>query len=228
MILQRILTNPSIRGHSTRPISNLKPTDFISTRSCVLSIPTHQGLDDQNAHSYSSIRSYHVSAVAKKNPATIILSLSAIAATAKAGQYMVRAYDQWKISQPEKPPSPTKEEDEASSSTQQQSAQENIKTKHSKRDNEEEEEEGKRENIFQTLFNLGVGSKFYEGGFEEKMTRREAALILGVRETSTTKRIKEAHRKLLVLNHPDTGGSTFLSGKINEAKELLMKGRREG
>merc|ERR1740124_2112685 len=83
-----------------------------------------------------------------------------------------------------------------------------------------------RHNIFQKYFNLGVGSKYYDGGFEDKMTRREAALILGVRESSTHKRIKEAHRKLLILNHPDTGGSTYLSGKLNEAKDLLLKGRK--
>jgi DnaJ family protein C protein 19 len=65
-----------------------------------------------------------------------------------------------------------------------------------------------------------------KGGFEEQMTRKEAALILGVRESSTPKRIKEAHRKLLILNHPDTGGSTYIAGKINEAKELLLKGKR--
>ena len=65
-----------------------------------------------------------------------------------------------------------------------------------------------------------------KGGFEEKMTRKEAALILGVRESSSAKRIKEAHRKLLILNHPDTGGSTFVAGKINEAKELLLTGKK--
>ena len=59
-----------------------------------------------------------------------------------------------------------------------------------------------------------------------QMTRKEAALILGVRESSAAKRIKEAHRKLLILNHPDTGGSTFIAGKINEAKELLLKGKK--
>eukprot|EP00978_Attheya_sp_CCMP212_P049660 scaffold694102_cov59-Attheya_sp.AAC.1 len=58
------------------------------------------------------------------------------------------------------------------------------------------------------------------------MTRREAALVLGVRESSSPKRIKEAHRNLLMLNHPDTGGSTYIAGKINEAKELLIKGRK--
>lgn len=66
---------------------------------------------------------------------------------------------------------------------------------------------------------------YYEGGFEEKMSRREAALILGVRETATVERIKEAHRRVLLLNHPDRGGSAFLAAKINEAKDLLLKGR---
>ena len=67
---------------------------------------------------------------------------------------------------------------------------------------------------------------FYDGPFEDKMTRREAALILGVRESASTERIRNAHRKLLILNHPDTGGSTLLATKINEAKELLLSGQK--
>jgi len=66
---------------------------------------------------------------------------------------------------------------------------------------------------------------FYDGGFEDKMTKREAALILGVRESASLERVKEAHRRVLLLNHPDRGGSAFLAAKINEAKDLLIKGK---
>ncbi|KAI3454342.1 hypothetical protein Pfo_011005 [Paulownia fortunei] len=67
------------------------------------------------------------------------------------------------------------------------------------------------------------GRRFYPGGFEQVMTRREAALILGVREHAILEKIKEAHRKVMVANHPDAGGSHYLASKINEAKDVLLK-----
>ncbi len=69
--------------------------------------------------------------------------------------------------------------------------------------------------------------RFYDGGFEDKMTKREAALILGVRESSPLDKVKAAHRRILMLNHPDRGGSPFIASKVNEAKDLLLKGREE-
>ncbi|KAK8482852.1 hypothetical protein V6N13_030022 [Hibiscus sabdariffa] len=69
--------------------------------------------------------------------------------------------------------------------------------------------------------------KFYDGGFQPTMTRREAALILGVRENTTPDKVKEAHRKVMVANHPDAGGSHYLASKINEAKDVML-GKTKG
>lgn len=66
--------------------------------------------------------------------------------------------------------------------------------------------------------------KWVKGGFQSKMDRKEAAQILGLRESSVTRnRIKEAHRRMMIANHPDRGGSPYLASKINEAKDLLER-----
>ena len=58
---------------------------------------------------------------------------------------------------------------------------------------------------------------------------REAALILGVRESVDKAALKEAHRKIMLMNHPDRGGSPFIATKINEANECLSgQGRTSG
>mmetsp|Transcript_10162 Transcript_10162/g.21298 ORF Transcript_10162/g.21298 Transcript_10162/m.21298 type:complete len:130 (-) Transcript_10162:95-484(-) len=68
----------------------------------------------------------------------------------------------------------------------------------------------------------------FAGGFEAELQRKEALMILGLREGATRDQIRGAHRKLMRLNHPDTGGSLLLATKVNEAKDLLLTSRRGG
>ncbi|GMM36130.1 Pam18 protein [Saccharomycopsis crataegensis] len=71
----------------------------------------------------------------------------------------------------------------------------------------------------------GIGGKaFVKGGFGQKMSAKEALQILGLRESNLTKnKLKETHRRIMLLNHPDKGGSPYLATKINEAKDFLEK-----
>jgi DnaJ homolog subfamily C member 19 len=62
-----------------------------------------------------------------------------------------------------------------------------------------------------------------QGGFLSEMTRREAAQILNIRESAAEYVVKEAHRRIMMANHPDSGGSSYVATKINEAKDMLLR-----
>lgn len=68
------------------------------------------------------------------------------------------------------------------------------------------------------------GKAFIKGGFAQKMSAREALQILNLKETNlSVAKLKEQHRKLMMANHPDKGGSSFIATKVNEAKDFLEK-----
>jgi DnaJ homolog subfamily C member 19 len=48
------------------------------------------------------------------------------------------------------------------------------------------------------------------------------------RERATIDKIKEAHKRVMVANHPDAGGSHYVASTINEAKDMLMGKGKSG
>jgi len=72
-------------------------------------------------------------------------------------------------------------------------------------------------------------NKFFTGGFEPQMTIDEASMILGISfdEALDQKKLTAAHRRVMLRNHPDRGGSPYLATKINEAKDLLLASNTE-
>lgn len=63
------------------------------------------------------------------------------------------------------------------------------------------------------------------GNHSGVMTAEQAYKILGLSLSATRQEIIEAHRKLMLKNHPDRGGSSYIAAQINRAKEILLKNK---
>lgn len=54
------------------------------------------------------------------------------------------------------------------------------------------------------------------------MSLDEAREILGIGADASADDIRAAHRRLMLANHPDHGGSTWIAARINQARDLLL------
>ena len=59
------------------------------------------------------------------------------------------------------------------------------------------------------------------------MTRDEAFQVLGLRPGASEADIRSAHRRLMRAAHPDGGGSDWVAARVNQARDVLLGGRRK-
>ena len=57
---------------------------------------------------------------------------------------------------------------------------------------------------------------------KENMTKKEALEILGLNEGASKEDIIKNHQKLIKKNHPDIGGSDWITKKLNKARDILL------
>ncbi|BAE49382.1 hypothetical protein [Paramagnetospirillum magneticum] len=54
------------------------------------------------------------------------------------------------------------------------------------------------------------------------MTRAQALEVLGLSPGASSDDVREAHRRLMRAAHPDTGGSTWIAARLNQARDILL------
>lgn len=54
------------------------------------------------------------------------------------------------------------------------------------------------------------------------MTREEALAVLGLKPGADEEAIRDAHKRLMRMAHPDNGGSDWLASRLNQARDTLL------
>ncbi|MEQ8603581.1 MAG: hypothetical protein RIB45_09690 [Marivibrio sp.] len=85
-------------------------------------------------------------------------------------------------------------------------------------------DDGDRSGSYEGGFgDAGAGSgRGGSGGGQGAMTDDEAWRVLGLSPGASAQDVKDAHRRLMKVVHPDVGGSDYMASKVNEAKRVLL------
>lgn len=84
-----------------------------------------------------------------------------------------------------------------------------------------------QDNIYWRQFHQ-MDDSMLHGGFQDKMDYEEALHVLGLEGRVRLEDVKRNHRRLMMLNHPDKGGSRYVAMKINTAKDIILKDLENG
>ena len=84
--------------------------------------------------------------------------------------------------------------------------------------------------IFLILYRWGNVISFFSNIFlkkknnniQDKMSKKEALEILGLQEGASREQIISSHQNLVKKNHPDLGGSDWVTKKLNQARDILL------
>ena len=75
-------------------------------------------------------------------------------------------------------------------------------------------------NVISFFSNIFLKKKYYNT--QDKMSKKEALEILGLREGASKEQIISSHQNLVKKNHPDLGGSDWVTKKLNQARDILL------
>ena len=75
-------------------------------------------------------------------------------------------------------------------------------------------------NVISFFSNIFLKKKYYNT--QDKMSKKEALEILGLQEGASREQIISSHQNLVKKNHPDLGGSDWVTKKLNQARDILL------
>ena len=84
--------------------------------------------------------------------------------------------------------------------------------------------------IFDVLLNIfRKKQKSNQNDYNQKMSLNESYKLLGIDENASKEVIIKSRKELIRKLHPDKGGSSYLSAKVNEARDIILadKEKRE-